>query len=86
MIRHEPTNTTELMASPITVVGFKHVGFFEFCEKLQRIQHHPMLIRLFINNLHDNQVTIADVTFIVSPAIISTTSGIPNVGEKWFKQ
>ena len=34
IIRHEPINTRELMASPITVAGFKHVGCFEFCEKV----------------------------------------------------
>jgi len=74
------------MASPITVTGFKHVGCFEFCEKVQRIQHHPVLTRLFITNPHDNLVTLVDVTFTVSPAIISAASGIPNVREKWFKQ
>jgi len=74
------------MASPITVTSFKHMGFFEFCEKVERIQHHPVLTRLFITNLHDDQVTLAGVTFTISPAIISEASGIPNVGGKWFKQ
>ncbi len=86
IIRHEPTNTREIMASPITVTRFKHVGCFEFCEKVQRIQHYPLLTRLFITNLHDNQVTLASITLTVSLAIISVASGIPNVGEKWFKQ
>ena len=74
------------MASPMTVTCFKHVGCFGFCEKIQRVQHHPMLSRLFISNIHDNQVTLASVTFTVSTAIISTATGIPNVGKKWFKQ
>ena len=45
-----------------------------------------MLTKIFISNLHDNQVTLAGVTFTVSTAIISVATGIPNVGEKWFKQ
>ena len=37
IIRHEPVNTRELVASPIPVTCFKHVGCFEFCEKLKSI-------------------------------------------------
>jgi len=74
------------MASPMTVTSFKHLGCFEFYEKVQKVQYHPMLSRFFISNLHDNQVTLAGVTFIVSTAIISSSTGIPNIGEKWFKQ
>ena len=44
-----------------------------------------MLTRIFISNLHENQVTLAGVTFTVSTAIILAAIGIPNVGEKWFK-
>lgn len=86
IIRHEPTNTRELMASPITMTSFKHVGCFEFCEKAIRIQHYPVLTKLFITNLHENQVTLVGITFTISPVIISAASGIPNVGGKWFKQ
>jgi len=76
IMRHEPTNTRELMESPITMTSFKHMGCFEFCEKVKRIQHHPVLTRLFITNFHDNQVTLAGVTFTISPAIISEAYGI----------
>ena len=74
------------MASPITLKSFKYVGCFEFCEKVEKIQHHLVLTKLFITNLHDNQVTLASVTFTIYPTIILEAFGIPNVGEKWFKQ
>ena len=74
------------MDSPLTMSCFKHVGCFEFCEKLQQIQYHPMLTRLFITNIHDRQVTLAGVTFTMSTNAIAAATGIPNVGEKWFKQ
>ena len=32
--RYEPITTKELMDSPLTVSCFKHVGCFEFCEKV----------------------------------------------------
>ena len=81
VLRLEPTNTMELLASPLTVTSFKHVGY-DFCEKIRRVQHHPMLTRLFISRLHENQVTLAGVTFSLSTAIISAAIEIPNVGEK----
>ena len=34
IIRYEPLTTKEFMASPLTVSCFKHVGCFEFCEKV----------------------------------------------------
>jgi len=86
ILRFEPRNTNELMASPMIVTYFKNIGCFEFYEKVQKVQHHPILTRVFISNLHDNQVTHAGVTFTMSTAIILATIGIPDVGEKWFKQ
>ena len=80
LIRYEPETTKELMASPLTVSCFKHVGCFEFCEKVQQIQYHPMLTRLFITNIHDRQVTLVGVTFTMSTNIIVATTGISNVG------
>ena len=82
----EPTSTREILASPLIVTCFKHVACYEFCEKIRRVQHHPMLTRIFISRLHDNEVTLAGVTFTLSTAIISTAIRIPNVGEKWFKK
>lgn len=74
------------MASPMTVTCFKYVGCFEFCEKIQKVQHHPVLSKLFISNLHDNQVTLVGVTFTLSTNIIAASTRIPNVGEKWYKE
>ena len=45
-----------------------------------------MLTRFFISNLHDKHVTLARVNFIMSTDIITASTGIPNVGEIWFKQ
>ena len=74
------------LSSPMIVTCFKHVGCYDFCEQIQRVQHHSMLTRLFISKIHNNQVTIAGVTFTISNTIISTAIGIPNVGERLFKK
>lgn len=85
ILRFEPTNTRELMASPITVTSFKHFGCFDFCMMVQRVQSHLLLTRVFISNIEDNQVTLVGVTFTISSDIMFATNGIPNVGEMWFK-
>lgn len=61
-------------------------GYYDFCEKVQAVQHHPELTRLFIAKLQDNQVTLAGISFTLSTAIILAATGIPDVGEKLFKQ
>ena len=86
ILKIEPPNIKVLMASPTIVTCFKHVGCFDYCEKIQRVEYHPVLTWLFISNLHGNQVTLAGVTFTTSTTMIAAATGIPNVGEKWFKQ
>ena len=49
------------------------------------MQNHPELTRLFIINLHEKQVNLAGVTFELSTNAIDNATGIPSVGEKWFK-
>jgi len=86
ILRFEPTDLRELLASPMVVTSFKYLGCYDFCEQIQAVQHHLMLTRLFISKLQDNKVTLVGVTFTLSTTIISVATGIPDVGEKWFKQ
>ena len=83
--RFEPLNTMDLNASPLTVSCFQNVGCYQFCEKVQKVQNHPKLTRLFILNLHEKQVNLVGVNFELSPYVVAITTGIPSVGEKWFK-
>jgi len=79
IIREEPSNLRELQASHLVVTYFRHLGCFELCKQVERFQHHPELTKIFVANLHDNKVTLARVTFTVSPPIITDTTRIPNV-------
>ncbi len=83
--RQEPTSLAELQACPLAMNGFRYMSCFQFCERLAQIQHHRELARLFVLHLHDGQVTLAGVNFVLSPEMISEATGIPNVGEVWPK-
>ena len=85
IIRENPTSVRELQACSLAVSFFRHQACFEFCELVERIQFHHELARLFVAHLHNNEVTLARVTFTISPAVISEATRIPNVGEKWYK-
>ena len=69
----------------MVVSCFVYVGCLDFCNMIERVQHHPILNRIFISNLKDNQVTLAGVTFTLFTSIIAAATGIPNMGERWFK-
>ena len=47
--------------------------------------YHAKLTSLFATNLRRDKVTIAEAKFIISSETIAATTGIPNSGEKWFK-
>ena len=50
------------------------------------MQNHPELSWLFIINLHESKLNPTRVTFDLSIDAIANATGIPSVGEKWFKQ
>lgn len=69
----------------MTISYFRHLWCYDFCEQVERVQHHPELTGIFVANLRNNKVTLAGVTFIISSSIITDATRIPNVGEKWYK-
>jgi len=34
ILKFEPTDLTELLASPMAVTSFKYLGYYDFCEKI----------------------------------------------------
>jgi len=52
---------------------------------IERVKFHHDLARLFVTHLHNNEVTLARITFAISPVVISEATAIPDVGEKWNK-
>ena len=52
---------------------------------VERVQYHHQLARLFVLHLQNGQVTLAGVTFTLTPQSISLATGIPNIGEQLNK-
>ena len=69
----------------MTVTCFRYLGCYEFCEQAERVHHHLELTRNFVANIYHKKVKLTKVTFTISSSIIADATGIPNVGEKWYK-
>ena len=80
-MREEPTSLAELQACPLAISCFQQQSCYQFCEMVARVHHHHELARLFVLHLHNGQVTLAGVTFTLTPESISLATSIPNVGE-----
>ena len=52
----------------------------------ERVQYHHELARLFVLHLRNGKVTLAGVTFTLTPETIYQATRIPNVGEQWNKR
>ena len=84
--RFEPLDTIQITSSPMILACFQDVGFYQFCERVKQVQSHSDPSRLFILNLQNHQVNLAGVNFELSSKSIAKAIGIPNIGERWFKQ
>ena len=76
----------EITSSPMIFKCFQNVGCFQFCEKVKQVQSHLELTRLFVLNPHNKQANLAGVDFELSSDTIAQATGLPDVGEKWFKR
>ena len=65
---------------------FRDVGCYKFCEKVKQVNSHSELTRLFVCSIQNHQVNLGGVQFYFSSEIIFKATGIPDIGEFWFKQ
>ena len=84
--RFEPLDTIKITSSPMILTCFQDVGCYQFCENIKQVQSHLDLIRLFILSLQNHQVNLVGVNFELSSESIAKATGIPDIGERWFKQ
>ena len=85
-VREKPATLTELQPCPFAISCFWFQSCYEFCEKVTNVQFHHELARLFVLHLHGAQVTLASVTFTLTPDSISLATGMPNIGEPCNKR
>lgn len=85
-VREEPITLIELHACPLAMQCFEHQSCYEFFQKVAKVQFRYELARFFVLHLHGDQVTLARVTFTLTPETVSLAIGIPNIGEPWHKK
>ena len=86
IIREEPISLTEFLACPLAICCFRHHSCYEFSEMVERVKFHHELARLFVTHLDNGKVNLAGVSIMLSLAIISKATSIPNVSEQWNKR
>ena len=83
--RLEPQNTMAITSSPRVLSCFQNTRCFQFYERIKQVKSNPELTRILILNLKNKYSDLAGIKFEISIVSISEATGIPSVGEKWFK-
>ena len=85
ILRFEPFNCHQITSSPFILKCFEDVNCVEFFQKIQEVGYNEQLTGLFSIALKKHKVVIVGIEFNFTLESISTTTGIPNHGEYWFK-
>jgi hypothetical protein len=82
-LRSELDGTWYLEAHPEVADFFKQIGVFSYCEKLA--DFHQQLSEAFSLSYDGRTTTIGKEEFVVDEAAITEVTGLPRIGECWFK-
>jgi hypothetical protein len=69
--------------NPMAREIFQRARCLSFCQNMQR--GHPKVEKLFALNFDYKKTRVGDLEFEVTETSISAATGIPILGEKWFK-
>jgi hypothetical protein len=83
MVRNEPLDMHLFDVEPMFMEFYQRVGCLSFFQNMQR--GHPEVARQFALHFDGLNTKVGDLYFEVSEASITTKTGIPNTGERWFK-
>jgi hypothetical protein len=83
IVRTEPVDMRLFDTNPIAREAFQRVGCLSFCQNMQR--GHLEVAKEFALHYDGRKTKVGDLEFEVTEASISTATGIPIAGEKWFK-
>ena len=81
----DPSHCHQITSSPFILKCFQDVNCVQFFQKVQEVGYNEQLIGLFPIALKKEMVVIVGIEFNFTLEAISTTTGIPNHGEHWFK-
>jgi hypothetical protein len=83
VVRTEPVDMHLFETEPMAREVFQRVGCLSFCQNMQR--DHPEVTRQFALHFDGWKTKVGDLESEVIEASISAATGIPIIGEKWFK-
>ena len=83
LVRTEPVDMHLFEIEPMAREVFQRVGCLDFFQTMQR--GHLEVERQFTSHFYGLKTKVGDLEFEVSKASISVATGIPIIGEKWFK-
>jgi hypothetical protein len=83
IVRTKPMDMHLFDTDPMAREIFQRAGCLSFCQNMQR--GHPEVAKLFALNFDGKKTRVGDLEFEVTETSISTATGIPISGEKWFK-
>jgi hypothetical protein len=83
IVRTEPMDMRLFERESMTRDIFQREGCLSFCQNMQRV--HPEVPKQFPLNFDGKKTRVGDLEFEVTETSISTATGIPISGEKWFK-
>ena len=82
-LRSELEGVTYLNANPTVAQFFRQIGVFSYCEKLDTF--HQQIAEAFAVSFDGRTAKIGREEFIVDEAAIHECTGLPRIGECWFK-
>ena len=85
ILRFEPSHCHQITSSRFILKCFQDVKCVKFCQKVKEVGYNEQLTGLFSIALKKDKVVIVGIEFNFTLEAISTTNGIPNHGEYWFK-
>ena len=83
MVRKEPMEMCFFYTEPMEGEAFQRVGCLSFYQNMQR--GHPEVAKELSLHFDGRKTKVGDLEFEVTEASISSTIGIPIIGERWFK-
>jgi hypothetical protein len=83
VVKTEPVDMHIFDTESIAREAFQRVGCLSFYQNMQIC--HPEVERQFALQFYGKKTKVGDLEFQVTEASISTATGIPIIGERWFK-
>jgi hypothetical protein len=84
LLRKELDNLSFLQSHPEVQKRFSYARCMTYVENLQE-GYHQAIAETFAKSYDGKKATISSLELIVDEAAIASTTGLPRIGQSWFK-